>query len=126
VLVYANADHLREFSVEKTAERVEEDYDETDEKGRRFRVMELRNTHREFNRTTRDKLWFPFFVEPKSSKFSLEPQTGWVEVLPLWDDGFEGCWTWGKPKARDEIEDLIARNVWACPGLVDTRGGAVG
>lgn len=34
-----------------------------------------------------------------------------IEVLPNWDDGFEGCWTWGKPKAEDEVAFLIGRKV---------------
>lgn len=32
-------------------------------------------------------------------------------VYPNWNDGFEGCWTWGKQKAQAELNFLVAREV---------------
>ena len=32
-------------------------------------------------------------------------------MLPIWDDGFEGCWSWGKEKAIRERQLLIGREV---------------
>jgi adenine-specific DNA-methyltransferase len=34
-----------------------------------------------------------------------------MEVFPDWDDGFEGCWTWGIDKAKAEINDLVGKKV---------------
>ena len=32
-------------------------------------------------------------------------------MYPVWDDGFEGCWTWGLEKANAEIDLLTAKKV---------------
>lgn len=32
-----------------------------------------------------------------------------MEVYPIWDDGHEGCWTWDKDKARNDIDLLVGR-----------------
>ena len=32
-------------------------------------------------------------------------------VYPVWNDGFEGCWTWGTQKAAENIELLTAKKV---------------
>jgi DNA methylase. len=41
----------------------------------------------------------------------LNPFENSIEVLPNWDDGFEGCWTWGKPKAESEVAFLTGKKV---------------
>lgn len=90
ILCYTNRHHEGDFSSAKSSEQIEKDYDQVDASGERYRELELRNTHREFNRKNRKNLWFPFYVEPKTGKFSLEKQDGWKEILPIWEDGFEG------------------------------------
>ena len=84
------------FSIEKEENQIEAEYPEEDESGK-YRLLELRNTHREFGRHNRKDMYFPLFVNPKG-EVSTNPDEG-EKVLPIWDDGFEGCWTWGKPKA---------------------------
>ena len=32
-------------------------------------------------------------------------------MFPLWDDGFEGCWTWSKDKAKNDIQLLVGKVV---------------
>ena len=34
-----------------------------------------------------------------------------VEVFPDWEDGFKGCWTWGRKKVEDDIDLLTGRKV---------------
>ena len=86
------------------------DYDCEDENGK-YRLLELRNTHRQFNRETRPNLWFPLYVSPDNGTVSVEPAPGHIEVHPIWDDGLEGCWTWGVAKVREEIGLLTGRKV---------------
>ena len=95
--------------VPKSEEDVEGDYPLEDEDGP-YRELELRNTHREFGKHNRPNLWYPFFVKDDES-VTLDKRPNSVEVWPLWDDGFEGCWTWGKEKALEEGHLLVAHKV---------------
>jgi adenine-specific DNA-methyltransferase len=109
ILVYSKTKLERDsFSIEKTEELIEKEYKLKDESGR-YRLLELRNTHREFNRTNRPNLFYPFFVDPKTGTVSVEEKTPSVKVEPLWPDGFEGCWTWGKDLAQKDNHLLIAQ-----------------
>ncbi|MGJ8558949.1 MAG: site-specific DNA-methyltransferase [Litorimonas sp.] len=78
--------------------------------GDRYRELELRNTHREFGRHNRPNLFYPFYIK-ECGECSLERSDESIEVLPLWNDGFEGCWTWGREKSATEAELLVARKV---------------
>lgn len=95
------------FSIAKDEDKINADYPEEDGDGK-FRFMELRNTHREFGRFNRKDLYYPIYVRTDGS-VSLSDEPGTVQVFPNWDDGFEGCWTWGKEKARNEISLLVGR-----------------
>lgn len=97
------------FGVPKDAEQIAEEYGESDSSGR-YRHLELRNTHREFGRHNRPNLYYPLFAADDGT-VSVEPGEGRVAVYPDWDDGYEGCWTWGRPKAKAEANDLVAREV---------------
>jgi len=97
--------------IPKSNEEIERDYPEIDENGERYRLLELRNTHREFNRQTRPNLWYPLYVDPQTGRVSLETLTGAVEVYPVWNDGFEGCWTWGTDLAARDTNLLEGRVV---------------
>lgn len=111
VLIYSN--HLLEngsVSIPKTAEEIAKDYPLFDEKRLPYRELELRNTHRDFGRFNRKNLWYAFYVTP-SGEVSLNRNDNSEEVYPIWDDGFEGCWTWGKDKAQQELSLLVAKRV---------------
>lgn len=96
------------FLVDKSDEKIAKDYKLTDEKGL-YRTHNLRNTHREFHRQNRPNLWYPFYINETDCTVSLEPDKDHtIEVYPLWPDGLEGCWTWGKDKAANEIDYLCA------------------
>ena len=98
------------LAIEKDAEEIEADYDLVDDEGERYRLLELRNTHREFGKHNRRNLHYPLFVNPDGD-VSLYRTNGDVEVVPDWDDGFEGCWTWDRTKAAKEIELLLGKEV---------------
>ena len=98
------------LSVEKDAEELEANYDEVDEDGERYRLLELRNTHREFGRHNRKNLYYPFYVNDEGD-VTLFPRNGETKVVPDWEDGFEGCWTWDRAKAEKDISLLTGKQV---------------
>jgi adenine-specific DNA-methyltransferase len=102
------------ISKPKGAERIERDYPHT-ERGVRFRLLEFRNTHREFGRHNRPKMWFPIHVSIADGRVSLSEFPGSVSVFPIWDDGFEGCWTgreWNIAKNPDHFIGRETKGRW--------------
>jgi adenine-specific DNA-methyltransferase len=97
------------YTIQKDQQQVENEYPYEDEYGK-FRLLELRNTHREFGRYNRKNLFFPLWININGS-VSLEEQEGCVKALPIWDDGYEGCWTWDKRKVEKDINFLFGKNV---------------
>ncbi|MBI2485041.1 site-specific DNA-methyltransferase [Candidatus Uhrbacteria bacterium] len=98
------------FAIEKDAEQIAAEYSEEDDGGK-YRLLELRNTHREFGKHNRPNLHYPFFVDDKSGEISLRKTPEGIAVYPDWDDGFNGCWAWGKEKSENETEFLLAKQV---------------
>ena len=98
------------FSIEKDPEQIEFEYPEEDEVDK-YRLLELRNTHREFGKYNRKNLYYPFYIIDEEGNISLKKENGAIEVYPVWDDGFEGCWTWEPKKVEADIDLLIARRI---------------
>ncbi len=94
------------FSVEKDEEQIAKEYSEEDEIGK-YRLLELRNTHREFGKHNRKNLYYPLYVDEESGEVSTIKSDEAAEVLPIWDDGFNGCWTWEKNKALNDGDYLV-------------------
>jgi len=98
-----------DINVPKEDDEIESNYKLIDVRGR-YRELELRNTHREFGKHNRKNLYYPFFVG-KDGSVSLDGKQGDAAVYPDWDDGFEGCWTWGTDKARLQIDEIVAKEI---------------
>lgn len=110
VVVYSKSVRPKgSFSIAKDEDQIEAEYPEEDEIGK-YRLLELRNTHREFGRHNRPNLFYPLFVD-EEGKVSLESQEDSTRVRPIWSDGYEGCWTWDKEKAAADIDLLLAKRV---------------
>ncbi len=103
------------FSITKDEALVGKEYKFSDAYGK-YRLLELRNTHREFNKVNRPNLFYSFFADPKTGKVcTTKSDTYYIELLPLWPDGYEGCWTWGKELAEKDNHLLVAiesKNRW--------------
>jgi adenine-specific DNA-methyltransferase len=110
LVVFTRSALESELSLPKTSTEVEENYPETDGRGR-FRLLELRNTHRQFGRFNRPRLYYPLYVNPQNGAVQLEVKSEWIKVLPDWEDDFKGCWTWGKQKATQQANMLVGREV---------------
>ena len=97
------------FAIAKEEDQIEAEYPEEDDGGK-YRLMELRNTHREFGKHNRRNLFYPLYTN-NDGEVSLEEDDYLHKVVPVWDDGFEGCWTWDRAKAEKDGELLVAREV---------------
>jgi len=97
------------FSIAKGEDQIEAEYPEEDDGGK-YRLLELRNTHREFGRHNRKNLYYPFFANDDGEVF-LEEEEGLHKILPIWDDGFEGCWTWDRSKSEKDGHLLVSQMV---------------
>ncbi len=100
------------FSIDKTDDKIDKDYNKEDERGK-YRLLELRNTHREFDRNNRPNLYYPIYVSPESPNGSTVSLSAddyhTLAVYPMWPDGHEGCWTWGQTLSQDDIHLLVGQ-----------------
>jgi len=111
LLVFSKAELPKgSFNTKKDEIQLSKEYTEKDNLDF-FRSIELRNTHREFGKHNRPNLYYPLYINITTGEVGLDESTNSVKVLPNWSDGFEGCWTWGKPKARQEQNLLIGKLV---------------
>ncbi len=110
IIVYVRDLLKADLTIAKSEEEIEEQYHLKDDFGN-YRRLELRNTHRQFGKFNRPNLFFPFYFNPKNKQIKFEKIAGWEEIYPIWDDGFEGCWTWGIDKAKEEIKFLTIEKV---------------
>jgi len=98
--VYSKAPDIELNLVEDT----EKKFQHTD-KTSGFDLMELRNRNVLFNDKNRPNLCYPFYVNPEAKdangllEISLEPRTGFIEVMPAVSQGIQTVWRWGKEKA---------------------------
>ena len=97
------------LNIPKSDSEISANYKLKDARGR-YRELELRNTHREFGKHNRKNLYYPFYVDTEG-KISLDPKKGLDSVFPDWDDGFQGCWSWGIAKARQQLDEIVARKI---------------
>jgi adenine-specific DNA-methyltransferase len=97
------------LSIPKTDEDLLADYPREDNYGL-YRELELRNTHREFGKHNRPNLFYPFYVDNDYTVW-LDDSPNRQTIYPVWGDGFEGCWTWGVEKAKEDLSLLVARTV---------------
>ena len=98
------------FSIEKGEEQIEAEYPEEDENGK-YRLLELRNTHREFGKHNRKNLYYAFYVNADGEVSLTQDNDEMIKVLPIWDDGFEGCWTWDKNKVNIDSALLVGQKI---------------
>lgn len=74
-----------------------------------YEIRELRNRNTAFHIGNRPNLCYPFYVNPDKEvdngflELSLEPQKGYVEVMPAISMGIQTVWRWGKPKAEENL-----------------------
>ncbi len=110
LLMYVRSD-FESRGLSLTDENLAE-YDQTDERGRRFQWRDLRKRGGADTREERPNLYFPLYLNPDSGKLHLEPsgKTS-VEIYPSKSDGTPGCWRWGRERVAKHISELNASPV---------------
>lgn len=96
-------------NIPRSQAEIQKNFRLRDERGA-YRELELRNTHREFGKFNRPNLFYPLFVSEKGV-VSTEDFPGATRVMPIWDDGFEGCWTWSLAKSKEQVDELVGKRV---------------
>ena len=81
-----------------------------------FNLQDLRNQNaRAFNAKNRPNLRYPFYVDEKNPSengfynICMERKEGYTEVFPITVNENESVWRWGREKAKNEINNLVAR-----------------
>lgn len=108
VFVYARANEDVELSGRPLTHDETKEFNLTDENGN-YRLLGLRQRGVASLREDRPDMFFPIYVCPETLSISLNPEPGWVEVVPKKADGREGRWMWGKQKCLSEKEKLVAK-----------------
>jgi len=98
------------LSISKSDGEIESEYTLKDSEGL-YRELELRNTHREFGKHNRPNLYYPIFVSSEGRISFNDEMAVNTAVYPNWEDGFEGCWTWGLDKVKSDQNLLVAKIV---------------
>lgn len=112
VLVYAKSSKNLRISGFSKEESMFTEYPFTDENGRRYRLLGLRQRGGEWRREQRPNMFFPIYVNPKDKTVSLvKTNTHTVECVPKRPSGEEGRWTWSQKKVSENLNLLVGRKV---------------
>jgi adenine-specific DNA-methyltransferase len=111
-LCYArNNDDLDLHGLPMTQEYIDE-YGQTDEDGKKWRELGLRQRGAASLREDRRDMFFPIYVNPNSGAVSLDSRNHYtIEVLPRKSDGRDGRWMWSSKKVAEEISRVYSRKV---------------
>ncbi len=111
-LVYsADFEHVNMYEMEITGKKFQ-----YKDKNGGFDIKDIRNQNTAaFNSSNRPNLRYPFYVDEDTKneygfmKVSTEPFEKSTEVWATTVEGRESVWRWGKSKARENLEVLVAR-----------------
>ena len=121
ILIYAKkVDSLTWYGFKPTEEIIKR-YNKTDDKGRKYREIDLRKTGENDLREDRPNLFYYFYYNKSTGDFYPERDCttppGYIQICPLREDGKEGNWRWGIETTREQINLLIpkfmpSRKIW--------------
>ena len=96
-------------------------YNKVDENGDKYREIDLRKTGENDLREDRPNLFYYFYYNPDRKDLFVSREdrcfNGYIQIVPLREDGQEGNWRWGIDNAKENIEKLIPkfmpkRKIW--------------
>lgn len=121
ILVYArNIGKIDWYGFEPTEEIIKR-YNKIDEKGKKYREIDLRKTGENDLREDRPNLFYYFIYNPETKEFYPSRESvakeGYITIKPQREDGKEGNWRWGFDTSSKQIADLVpkfmpSRKVW--------------
>lgn len=112
LLCYSKNKSFLELNGVPLTEEAVDDFDHTDENGKRWRELGLRQRGAASLREDREDMFFPIYVNPDSEEVSLVKSTKFsIEVVPKKSDGRDGRWMWSPKKVKDETHRVYARKI---------------
>ena len=102
------------FEVRGISKNVESlnEFKETDEDGRKYRLLGLRKRGGAWRKEDRPNMYYSIFVNPTNGRCSLNEDGDYsIEVIPKRPTGELSRWTWGKDKFMQQKELLIGKKV---------------
>jgi len=106
-----NINKLALKGFDKSEKNISE-YSLTDEKGKKYRLLGLRQRGGAWKREDRPNMYYPIYVNPQNGNVSLEKDDSFcIEVLPKRPTGEESRWTWGKEKLLKDITLLRGKQI---------------
>ena len=86
------------------------DFKYNDVDGKKYRLLGLRQRGSASRRQDRPKMFYPIYVDPRTSTISLEKTSNHnLEVLPKKSSGEEGRWMWSKEKVQRNLSLIVSR-----------------
>jgi len=109
LLLYLKTE-LGKITGEPLSEERKKEYKYRDKKGY-YREIGLRLRGGRATAEQSPTLYFPIYVNSKSAAISLENKSGYIKIIPKFENGTLGTWRWSKKKIIEDIDKLIARPV---------------
>jgi adenine-specific DNA-methyltransferase len=72
-----------------------------------YKLRAFRRSGNNSKREQRPGLYYPIYYEPSSNHISLEKGEGYLEILPVDEQGIERCWRWGKETLMERLDKYI-------------------
>lgn len=121
LLVYAKNISAVDWKGFDPTEVITKRYNKVDNKGNKYREIDLRKTGENDLREDRPNLFYYFYYSNQTGDFYPDRKNyvrdGYIQIKPQREDGKEGNWRWGIETSRKQINDLIpkfmpSRKVW--------------
>jgi len=93
MLVYAKNKTLANIGTLELSDDKIQQYKQSDELGS-YKLRGFRRSGSNSRREDRPNLYYPIYVNEKTSEMSVKKFKGSIELLPIDDDGIERCWRW--------------------------------
>lgn len=112
LLVYARKKEQVNLSGFSLDDEYISQFKHSDENGKCWRELGLRQRGADSKRSDREDMFFPIYVNPSSGQISLVQSEQFTEeVLPRKSDGSDGRWSWGAKKVDSDSNILYGRKV---------------
>ncbi len=125
IIVYAKSMHSIVWYGFPPSKEIIKRYNKIDDKGRKYREIDLRKTGENDLRSDRPNLFYYFYYNSKTNEFypskSDSIPNDFIQIKPLREDGKEGNWRWGIETSKQQLDYLIPkfmpnRKVWSVMG----------
>lgn len=93
MLVYAKNKSIANIGTLELSDDKIQQYKQSDELGS-FKLRGFRRSGSNSRRDDRPNLYYPIYVNEKTSEMSVKKFIGSIELLPIDDNGIERCWRW--------------------------------